>query len=53
MGIFKVENMMSEGVDYAAALQKIETEVKKSQMKQEAAEKGQIDSISGTHAKTQ
>lgn len=27
MGIFKVENMMSQGVDYAEALKKIETEV--------------------------
>lgn len=27
MGIFKVENMISEGVDYAAALDKIETKI--------------------------
>ena len=30
MGIFKIENMMQGGVDYAAALQKIEKEVEKS-----------------------
>lgn len=34
MGIFKIENMMQGGVDYAAALQKIEKEVEKSQSKQ-------------------
>tara|TARA_B100000780_G_C20648772_1_gene258465 strand:+ start:195 stop:452 length:258 start_codon:yes stop_codon:yes gene_type:complete len=33
MGIFKIENMMSGGVDYAAALQKIEKELKKSEEK--------------------
>ena len=39
MGIFKIENMMQGGVDYAAALSKIETEIKKSEDKKEA-EKG-------------
>lgn len=39
MGIFKTENLMQGGVDYAAALSKIETEIKKSEDRKEA-EKG-------------
>ena len=33
IGIFKIENMMSSGVDYAAALQNIDKELKKSEEK--------------------
>lgn len=38
MGIFKTENLMQAGVDYAAALSKIETELQKSQEKRAAGE---------------
>ena len=38
MGIFKIENMMNAGVDYAAALQKVERELKKSEEKNNKAE---------------
>ena len=39
MGIFKTENMMQGGVDYAAALNKIETHIEESNAKR-AAEAG-------------
>ena len=43
MGIFKTENMMQGGGDYAAALDQIETQIKETNAKREA-ETGQIDS---------
>jgi hypothetical protein len=36
MGIFKTENMMQGGVDYAAALDQIETQIKETNAKREA-----------------
>lgn len=46
MGIFKIENMMKGGVDYAAALNKIEAKINENNAKRAAMEAGQIDSSS-------
>lgn len=46
MGIFKIENMMKGGIDYAAALNKIETKINENNAKRAAEEAGQIDSSS-------
>lgn len=43
MGIFKAENMIQGGVDYAAALEKIQTHIKENDAKK-GNDSGQIDS---------
>lgn len=45
MGIFKIENLIQSGVDYAAALSNIESKIKENDAKRKKAEEdGQIDS---------